>query len=355
MNRVDSDNCSAVKHLDPTRHTGIARFETCLFSTSEMMAPMKSLPLILSGLLGATVFVQADIPIEIETGPHARPSSLVTFALPNNAPSDAAYLLRDAEGHGIETQRSADQPHLLMWIEPARAANTKQRYTLILTGKLTETNIQTTDKSITLGAGKNLTYHTAVVNPPKGIKPIYRRSGFVHPLRTPSGAIVTDDFPPDHAHQHGMFMAWTSGHYQGKPADLWNQVKDHGRIEHVETLHAARGPVFDELIVRLRHIVTRDGKDTPVIEERWHLIVHRRDDLTVIDFISTQHALTDAKFQVKKYHYGGFAMRGRRDWLGQGAMLNAEGLDRKAGNHAPTRAGSTCTAPPRTSMRAWRC
>ena len=30
-----------------------------------------------------------------------------------------------------------------------------------------------------------LTYHKAEVSPPKGVDPVFKRSGFIHPLKTP--------------------------------------------------------------------------------------------------------------------------------------------------------------------------
>ena len=53
-----------------------------------------------------------------------------------------------------------------------------------------------------------LTYHKTV-QIPSGIEEKYGRSGFIHPISTPSGKIITDDYPvPHHSHQHGMFFAW---------------------------------------------------------------------------------------------------------------------------------------------------
>ena len=36
---------------------------------------------------------------------------------------------------------------------------------------------------------------------------------------------MTDDFPPDHAHQHGLFFAWVSTSFDGHDVDFWNQSK----------------------------------------------------------------------------------------------------------------------------------
>jgi len=51
---------------------------------------------------------------------------------------------------------------------------------------------------------------------PEGIEPHYRRSGYIHPVFTPTGQEITGDFPEDHAHQHALFFAWAKASYDGK-------------------------------------------------------------------------------------------------------------------------------------------
>ena len=42
--------------------------------------------------------------------------------------------------------------------------------------------------------------------PSPEIKPIFRQGGYIHPVFTPSGRVVTDDYPPDHFHHHGILV-----------------------------------------------------------------------------------------------------------------------------------------------------
>ena len=39
------------------------------------------------------------------------------------------------------------------------------------------------------------------------------------PAAEPSGQVVTDDFNPDHAHEHGIMFAWRQATFEGKPSD----------------------------------------------------------------------------------------------------------------------------------------
>src|SRR5690606_15703046 len=45
-----------------------------------------------------------------------------------------------------------------------------------------------------------LTYRYTVKAPPQGVDPLYGRGGYIHPLYTPSGKVLTRIQPPDHYH-----------------------------------------------------------------------------------------------------------------------------------------------------------
>ena len=75
--------------------------------------------------------------------------------------------------------------------------------------------------------GKHLfTYNYAVVYPSQGIDTIYKRSGFIHPLRTLEGDTLTNCSPSDHYHHFGMWYAWTKATFEGKEVDFWNLYKN---------------------------------------------------------------------------------------------------------------------------------
>lgn len=55
----------------------------------------------------------------------------------------------------------------------------------------------------------------------KGAPEIKRRSGYVHPVWAPNGAVLTNDFPKDHWHHRGIFWAWPYIEFGGKRRDMW--------------------------------------------------------------------------------------------------------------------------------------
>ncbi|MEZ6047048.1 MAG: PmoA family protein [Planctomycetaceae bacterium] len=187
-------------------------------------------------------------------------------------------------------------------------------------------------------------YHVDVMEPPAGQNPIYRRSGYIHPLYTPNGSEVTGDFAEDHPHQHGLMYAWTNTTYQGRKVDFWNQAAGLGRIEHREILRTTVGPIFAEIAVKIAHVDLTSGTPIDVLHEIWTLRVYdigadAENGVTpdyIIDFESVQTAVTEEPLQIKEYHYGGFAIRGNETWLGKidDLMYTSENQERITGNHS---------------------
>jgi hypothetical protein len=184
---------------------------------------------------------------------------------------------------------------------------------------------------------------------PEGIDPIYRRSGFLHPVTTPSGQVVTATFPVDHAHQHGIFSAWVKTEYDGRQIDFWNLAGGTGRVEHqrvVSKFSNASGAGFEVDMVHR----TASEPIVDILRESWRVSARPTPAAYYcFDIETTQQALTDLPLTVQKYHYGGMALRGPVAWLVDGGQdqkesgslssgfLNDLGSDRLAGNHQPAR------------------
>lgn len=184
-------------------------------------------------------------------------------------------------------------------------------------------------------------YHTAIVDPPEGIPPVFRRSGFIHPVATPQGRVVTADFPPDHAHQHGLFAAWVKTTFEGRAVDFWNQAGQTGAVEHVRTVGIEQGDRSAAFTVELRHSdLTAPGGPKPVLQEFWTVRAHDAPEGFLFDIDSRQTCIADAPLVIEEYHYGGMGFRGSSQWFSavkdQPAPFEfrtSAGLDRLEGNH----------------------
>lgn len=56
---------------------------------------------------------------------------------------------------------------------------------------------------------------------PAGVPEDRKRCCYLHPILSPKGVVVTDDFPVDHYHHRGLFLGWPVIEYQGKTYDGW--------------------------------------------------------------------------------------------------------------------------------------
>ncbi len=279
--------------------------------------------------------------IRIEAGPRDRVSGLVQCDLPPAwQPTTPLTLVRVDDGKQVVAQRSTLCPHQLCWLlEKPLPAETSREYR-VLTSTAAAPTVTCKDQAgkvvVTAKGLPILTYHHETSQPPEGLSAVYQRSGFIHPLQTPSGRVVTDDFPPDHAHQHGVFRAWVNTQFMGDQVDFWNQPGKTGNVKHRRLGQLASGPIFAEFTVELEHQqLLPEGQSRTALHERWTVRAHQDRDVFVVDLLSQQQAATRAPLQVLEYHYGGFALRGHRDWDADSkfSFLTSEGKDRLEGNH----------------------
>jgi lysophospholipase L1-like esterase len=187
---------------------------------------------------------------------------------------------------------------------------------------------------------------------PIGIDSVYHRSGFLHPVISPRGKVVTATFPADHAHQHGVFSAWVKTTWHDRELDFWNLAKGNARVLHQRVLCVFAHDDGVGFEVDLVHRA-QSSPIVDVLRERWKITAQPTDgSYHAFDLTSTQLALTDKPLVVHQYHYGGFAVRGPMAWLspkdgdrGSGdseprsdcRFLNDQGSDRIQGNHEKSR------------------
>lgn len=192
---------------------------------------------------------------------------------------------------------------------------------------------------------------------PDGIDPIYQRSGFLDPVSSPTGQIVTESFPLDHPHQHGIFTAWVKTTWHDREIDFWNLAGGTGRVLHQRIINT----FAEDGRIGFEADLTHRAEKEPVVDilrERWRITAFATDgSYHGFDLQTTQFALTDKPLIIQKYHYGGVAFRGRVRWLTAddgdarkweesssktlfrepSEILNDLGSDRITGNHEHAR------------------
>lgn len=94
-----------------------------------------------------------------------------------------------------------------------------------------------------------LTYRTGD-QLPAGVDPRYARSSYVHPLYSLDGQALTEDFPRDHRHHHGLFWAWPVVEVRGARTSNWEPGEPPLRPRFVEVIMTGVSGAGARLVVR---------------------------------------------------------------------------------------------------------
>jgi hypothetical protein len=180
-----------------------------------------------------------------------------------------------------------------------------------------------------------LEYRTAEKMPPEGVDSLFRRSGYIHPLWSPGGEVLTRIQPPDHYHHYGIWNPWTLTHVNGRELDYWNLLKGEGTVRFGGLHYIEEGSLFCQLGVKQEHVDFGSG-----VAER----VNMEEDLTFIYWgldrggssyildkrMSIRNILKDT-ILFDAYRYGGgIGFRATEKWNAENCtVLTSEGKTRE--------------------------
>lgn len=192
------------------------------------------------------------------------------------------------------------------------------------------------DGALTIHKGDQnlLQYYFKTVYPPKGMDTSYRRSGFIHPLWSPKGQVLTRIQPPDHRHHYGIWNPWTHVEYEGDTIDFWNINTKQGTVRFANFVSVEDGPVFSEFGALHEHVVfKKSGGEKVAMNELHSVRVYRpqeNQDFFVVDFDFQMNTADESPFKLLEYRYAGFGWRTTEKWDNKNSMvLTSEGKTRK--------------------------
>lgn len=274
---------------------------------------VRSCTLVLLACLSIPCSVDAQL-IEVNSGTHPRANSIIEVKLDKPLNKRHRYQIRNIDtGRSTPVQVVKDSQVVFILpdtLEAGQSARYKiekcrtSRVPFKLVNDQDGLEIQVDNKPV-------LQYHSMLARPAFESPDYYARSGFVHPLYSPSGNILTDDFPVGHLHQHGIMMAWVSTRFKNETPDFWNQHLEKGNVRHVTVLSLEEGPVYCRARIQLQHYTPHQQE---ILEEIWTLTVYPFSGYFLFDIQSDQHNTTNDTLILNKYHYGGMAFRGSREW-----------------------------------------
>src|SRR5688500_14103688 len=184
---------------------------------------------------------QRDRPtITVAAGAFDRHDTIVTFTIPE-VKGSALLFLNDGKGPTVPTQLGANGE--VTFVLPELKAGETRTYSIAV-GRpapapgpvppkpAVEARLDGAVVRVTASGKPVLTYQAQPGEFPRpDIKPVFKRGGYIHPVFTPEGRAITDDYPADHPHHHGIWWAWTKTEYDGRQPDFWNVADSTGRVD----------------------------------------------------------------------------------------------------------------------------
>jgi hypothetical protein len=154
--------------------------------------------------------------------------------------------------------------------------------------------------------------------PRAGIDPKMLRGAFIHPIYSPAGHLVTDSYPADHVHHHGIWTAWEDTQFQGRTPDFWNtQNPNGGTVEFGSLDQSWGGPVYGGFVAEHRFMDRLTSPPTTALNERWNVAVYAAPGFAarIFDLTMTHTLATPDPLVLLPYRYGGLGVRGSAEWL----------------------------------------
>jgi hypothetical protein len=237
----------------------------------------------------------------------------------------------------LETGHSA---RLWFILEGSSRKNSIRRFILRLSDRKAidtpdnEIQIGKSDGYLTLYSDKSpvLSYRYETMFPPKGVDPLFKRSGFIHPLWSPKGEVLTRVQPPDHYHHYGIWGPWTLTHIDDREVDFWNLNKGEGTVKFAGFLSETTGSVFSGFRVLQQHMdFGAKGEDRIAMNEVLDVRVwNSSNGVWIIDYTTAINTPLKEGIMLDAYRYGGgIGYRATEKWTKDNCtVLTSEGKTR---------------------------
>jgi hypothetical protein len=308
--------------------------------------------LILNVVVAKHAYSQTIATLEVEAGNLDRVNTIVGATLDHVTmePESNLKLVEVRKQNKVATPMQVRQDasgRKLWWImEGVTKAGQKRVYELVKedvteTGKIVKTVKDDSVLVVYSNGNPVLQYYHETILPPVGIDAAYRRSGFIHPLWSPLGAVLTTIQPKDHFHHYGIWNPWTKTVFEGDTIDFWNLGDKQGTVRFSGFSSIYSGPVYGGFKAVHEHVVLKDNQSKVALNEEidvvvWNQPVGRKVHLW--DFTSTLSCASTSPITLKEYRYGGFGYRATEEWTNKNSkILTSEGRDRKTADGSVAR------------------
>lgn len=280
--------------------------------------------------------------------PANTPVSVSLKKLPDRLQSRALQMVEITNGatHPLQLQIEDDGSAELWWQLPNTTESGQKRIFELRSGKsvfvpFVELAMDETGLAVAKGKSQALRYNYGLIPPPESQNKLYTRSGFIHPIWTPAGKILTRIHPSDHLHHLGFWHPWTKTEFEGRKVDFWNLGEGQGTVRFVRFRNLHSGPVYASFLTDHEYVdLTAPGGEKVALKENCRTRVWNPGDgkMWIWDFSIEQSCATDSPLTVLKYRYSGFGFRATADWHDKNStVLTSEGKTRSEANGSRAR------------------
>lgn len=257
---------------------------------------------------------------------------------------DALLSLREITGKTstpVAFQVESSYHRYLWWMVSRKTGTAKRVFELVkinapASPATASLQLTTNDKAVLITEnGKDvLQYNFATHYPPAGVDSVFKRSGFIHPLWTPSGTVLTRINPPDHHHHMGIWNPWTHVLFENKEVDFWNIGDKKGTVRFSNFISKYSGNVYAGFKALQQHVafnIPAAGMEKTAMNEVWDIRVYNTgNNMWLCDFTSILNCAANSPVILKEYRYGGFGFRATEEWNNANSkVLTSEGKTRK--------------------------
>lgn len=173
------------------------------------------------------------------------------------------------------------------------------------------------DLSLMMNEKPFLSYRYAVTFPPEEIDPIFKRSGFIHPLYSPEGEVLTRIQALDHYHHYGIWGPWTHTHIGDRQVDFWNLGEGQGTVKFAGFLTEDEGAIYTGFEALQQHIdFGGKGEDQVALNEildvrAWNI----GEGVWMVDYTTSINSPLKNGILLDAYRYGGgIGFRATEKW-----------------------------------------
>jgi len=253
----------------------------------------------------------------------------------------ALYRLDNGNKTALPCQLEAFSSKL--WFTPGREINIGEKVIFEIAFEDTAkkeslVDIKTEAETITLCSnGKNiLSYYYSLCDVPETVDKIYQKSGFIHPLFSPMGKVLTRIQPADHYHHYGIWGPWTKTRIDGREVDFWNLGEGQGTVRFGGFISKISGPVFGGFKARQEYWdLSEKARNKIPINEVWDIkaFAGKLNDreIWIIDLITVFNNTLENPIEFEQYRYGGgIGFRATEKWTKDNcSVLTSDGKTRK--------------------------